>query len=111
MAANISAKMRGGKVIITGLTMDFDDGSSIANFIYDEGKIDLIASKKIGFDRSGTGDVFFAVAAASFLNGENLTISARKAANFVTKCIKRAEELSLPWNFGLPFEYFLTDLK
>ena len=111
MAANISAKTRGGKVIITGLTMDFDDGTNISNFIYDAGKIDLVTSKKIGGDRSGTGDVFFAVVAANFLNGENLTNSAKKASDFVTKCIKRAEDLNLEWNWGLPFEEFLTELK
>ncbi len=111
MAANISSKMRGGKVIITGLSMDFDDGSNIANFVYDAGKIDLVTSKKIGVDRSGTGDVFFAVVAASFLNGEDLTQAVRKAADFVTKCIRHAEDLNLEWNWGLPFEEFLTELK
>ena len=110
MAENISAKMRGGKVIITGLTMDFDDGTNIANFVYDAGKIDLVTSKKLGSDRSGTGDVFFAVVAASLMNGENLTQSVQKAADFVTKCIRHAENLNLAWNWGLPFEEFLTEL-
>lgn len=111
MAENISAKMRGGKVIITGLTMDFDDGTNITNFVYDAGKIDLVTSKKLGSDRSGTGDVFFAVVAASLMNGENLTQSVQKAADFVTKCIRHAENLNLAWNWGLPFEEFLTELK
>ena len=111
MAANIAAKTRGGKVIITGLTMDFDDGSNIANFIYDCGKIDLVTSKKLGSDRSGTGDVFFAIVAASFMNGESLTQSVRKAADFITKCIVHAEKLNLAWNYGLPFEEFLVELK
>ena len=111
MAANISAKTRGEKVVITGLSVDFDDGANIANFVYDAGKIDLIATKKIGSDRSGTGDVFFAVVAGSLLNGENLTQAVRKAADFVTKCISRAEDLNLEWNWGLPFEEFLTELK
>ena len=111
MAANISAKTRGEKVVITGLSVDFDDGANIANFVYDAGKIDLITTKKIGSDRSGTGDVFFAVVAGSLLNGENLTQAVRKAADFVTKCISRAEDLNLEWNWGLPFEEFLTELK
>ena len=111
MAANIAAKTRGGKVIITGVTPDFDDGTSISNFIYDCGKIDLVSAKKLGSDRSGTGDVFFAVVAASFMNGENLIQAVRKAADFVTKCILHAEKLNLAWNFGLPFEEFLTELK
>ena len=110
MAANISAKTRGGKVGITGVTIDFDDGKNISNFIYDGGKVDLITSQKLGGDRSGTGDVFFAIVAASILNGENLLNSVKKAADFVTKCIIHAEKLNLAWNWGLPFEEFLTEI-
>ena len=110
MAANISSKTRGGKVIITGVNLDFDDRENISNFIYDGGKIDLVTSKKFGGDRSGTGDAFFAVVAANFLNGETLKNSVKKAAGFVTKCILHAEKLNLKWNWGLPFEEFLTEL-
>lgn len=110
MAANIAAKTRGGKVVITGVTLDFDDEKNISNFIYDGGKIDVVTSQKLGGDRSGTGDVFFAVVAASIMNGENLLNSVRKAADFVTKCILHAEKLNLAWNWGLPFEEFLTEL-
>ena len=111
MAANIAAKTRGGRVVITGVTLDTDNGSNIANIIYDNGQIDFVNSTKIGGDRSGTGDAFFAVAAASWLNGETLTDSTRKAADFVAKCIAHAEKLNLPWNWGLPFEEFLTELS
>ena len=96
--------------MITGVAFDFDDGTNISNFIYDEGKIDVVTSKKLGSDRSGTGDVFFAIVAASFLNGEDLFSAVRKAADFVTKCISHAEFLGLAWNYGLPFEEFLTEL-
>ena len=111
MAANIAAKTRGGRVIITGVTLDLDDGSGIANFIFDNGQINLVTSRRLGGDRSGTGDAFFAVAAASWLNGETLPDATRKAADFVTKCIAHAEKLNLPWNWGLPFEEFLIDLR
>lgn len=111
MAANIAAKTRGGRVVITGVTLDLDDGSNIANFIFDRGEISLVTSRRLGGDRSGTGDVFFAVAAASWLNGENLLDATTKAADFVAKCITHAEKLNLPWNWGLPFEEFLTELK
>ncbi len=110
MATNIAAKTRGGKVVITGVTLDIDDGSNITNFIYDGGKIDFVSSRRLGSDRSGTGDVFFAIVAAELLNGENLTATVRKAADFVTKCIEHAENLNLPWNYGLPFEEFLTEI-
>lgn len=110
MAANIAARTRGGQVVITGVTLDADDGSNITNFVYDNGAIDFVTAKKLGSDRSGTGDVFFAIVAASIMNGENLTAAVDKAAAFVTKCILHAEKLNLPWNYGLPFEEFLTEL-
>lgn len=111
MAANIANKTRGGRVIITGVTLDIDDGSNIANFIFDRGQINIVTSRRLGGDRSGTGDAFFAVAAASWLNGETLLDATRKAADFITKCIAHAEKLNLPWNWGLPFEEFLTDIN
>lgn len=111
MAANIANKTRGGRVIITGVTLDIDDGSNIANFIFDRGQINIVTSRRLGGDRSGTGDAFFAVAAASWLNGETLLDATRKAADFITKCIAYAEKLNLPWNWGLPFEEFLTDIN
>ena len=110
MAANIAAKTRGGKVVITGVTLDFDDEKNISNFIYDGGKIDVVTSQKLGGDRSGTGDVFFAIVAASIMNGENLLSAVKKAADFVTKCIIHAEKLNLAWNHGLPFEEFLSEI-
>lgn len=110
MAANIAIKTRGHRVVITGVTLDTDDDSSITNFVFDNGNINLITSHKLGSDRSGTGDVFFAVLAGSIINGEEVVNAARKAADFVTRCIAHAEKLKLPWNYGLPFEEFLTEL-
>ena len=110
MAANIAAKTRGGRVVITGVTLDIDEGSNIANFIFDRGEVNIVTSRRLGGDRSGTGDAFFAVAAAAWLNGENLIDASAKAADFVAKCIAHAETLDLPWNWGLPFEEFLTEL-
>ena len=92
------------------LTLDSSDGTSISNFVYDRGRVNLVTVKRLGIDRSGTGDAFFAVLAGALLNGETLVDSARKAADFVSKCIEYAEKLELPWNHGLPFEEFLTEL-
>ena len=111
MAANIANQTRSRKVIITGVTLDTDTADSMTNFVYDDGKIDLITVQKLGSDRSGTGDVFFAVLAGSILNEENLVDSVKKSADFVTKCIVYAERLNLSWNHGLPFEYFLKELN
>ena len=110
MAANLSANMRGDKIVITGVNLDFDDRNNISNFIYDGGKISIVTTKKFGIDRSGTGDVFFAIVAGNLMNGVNLSCAVDKAADFVTKCIQHAEKLNLAWNWGLPVEEFLSDI-
>ena len=111
MAANIANQTRSHKVVITGVTLDTNDNDSITNFVYDNGKINLVTVNKLGSDRSGTGDVFFAVLSGSILNNESLLDGVIKSAKFVTRCIAHAEELNLSWNYGLPFEQFLTELK
>ena len=45
------------------------------------------------------------------IKGEPLEGSVKKAAEFVSKCLIYAEALELPWNYGLPFEEYLTELK
>lgn len=110
LAANIAAQTRGRRVVITGVNLDFDDGTSISNFVYDKGRVNLVTVERLGLDRSGTGDAFFAVLAGSLMNGTELVDAVRKSARFVSKCIEYAERLELPWNHGLPFEEFLTTL-
>ena len=95
------------QVIVTGM----DDGKFLLNYIYDNGDAEIFRTKKIGGDRSGTGDVFTAIVAACLVKGEKLADSAVKAARFIEKTITFAEELNLPWNYGLPIEEYLTELK
>lgn len=95
------------QVIITGLS----DGEYIRNFIYEAGKSTVLKVKKIGGDRSGSGDAFAAIVAGSLINGEALEQAVTKAADFISRCLAYAVELDLPWNYGLPFEEYLRELK
>ena len=95
------------QVIITGLS----EGDTIRNFIYEAGRGTVLESEKIGGDRSGSGDAFAAIVAGSLINGETLEQSVRKAADFISKCLAYAVKLDLPWNYGLPFEEYLRELK
>ena len=99
---------RGPKqVVITGL----HEGDTILNFLYEEGKIAIVRAPKIGGDRSGSGDAFAAIVAASLIRGEELEVAVQKAASFISRCLAYALELDLPWNYGLPFEEYLTELR
>ena len=95
------------QVVITGLSA----GKDIENFIYEAGRGTMLRERKIGGDRSGSGDAFAAIVIASLVRGESLTDAVKKAADFISKCLKYAVELDLPWNYGLPFEEYLTELK
>ena len=95
------------QVIITGLS----EGDTIRNFIYEAGRGSVLEVEKIGGDRSGSGDAFAAIVAGSLINGESLEQAVRKAADFISRCLAYAVELNLPWNYGLPFEEYLRELK
>ena len=99
---------RGPKqVVITGL----HEGDNIKNFLYEDGKMAIVRAPKIGGDRSGSGDAFAAIVAASLIRGEELEAAVQKAASFISRCLAYALELDLPWNYGLPFEEYLTELR
>lgn len=106
MASSLSA-CGPSQVIITGLS----EGDHIRNFIYEAGRGTVLQVEKVGGDRSGSGDAFMAIVAGSLLNGEGLEQAAHKAAGFISKCLAYAVELDLPWNYGLPFEEYLRELK
>lgn len=96
------------QVVITGL----HDDKGIKNFIYERGGVvKTFIEPKIGGDRSGTGDAFAAIVEGSLVNGLSLEEAVEKAASFITKVLRYTVELDLPWNYGLPFEEFLTELK
>ena len=96
------------QVVITGL----HKGDRVLNFVYEKnGGQSVVSQPKIGGDRSGTGDAFAAIVAGSLVNGESLTDAVSKAAEFITKVLGYTVELDLPWNYGLAFEEYLTELS
>ena len=105
MAAQIAA-MGPRDVVITGLHA----GDKVKTYLYENGSGQSFANPKIGRDRSGSGDAFAAILAASLVNDVSLAAGARRAAEFIGHCLAYAEELDLPWNYGLPFEAFMDEL-
>lgn len=107
MALSLSEKGP-SRVVITGLPR----GEDLLNFMYEKGKgFSIHEVKKIGSDRSGTGDVYSAIVAAEIVRGESLEKAVKDGAAFVSRCMTYTEELDLPRNWGMAFEEFLTDLK
>ena len=105
MAAGIAA-MGPRSVVITGLHA----GDYVCTYLYADGTGRSFDNPKVGRDRSGSGDAFAAIVAAALVRGLSLEEGARRAAEFIGHCLVYAEQLDLPWNYGLPFEEFMGEL-
>lgn len=103
IAANLST-MGPRKVVITGI----NQGSFVANYVYDRDDTKgFIKTKKIGEERSGTGDVFSSIIIGDAVNNVELLTSVKKASRFIKKCIKKSIEMDIPKEDGVCFEEYL----
>ena len=95
------------RVVITGL----QQGTQIFNFIYEKNKnAKFISTRKIGEDRSGTGDVFASVVTGALIQGDDFETAVRRAIAFLDKAIAFTARQELPWNYGICFEEYLKEL-
>lgn len=98
------------QIVITGLVNEATN--TVYNYVYEQGKNPYLqANPRIATEHSGTGDAFVAILTASLLNGESLAKSVEKSARFVGKAMEYTDSLGVPWNYGLCFEEYLTDLR
>lgn len=96
------------KVVITGI----DRGEYIGNYIMQkDGKGDIMDSKKVGKERSGTGDIFSAIISADAVNGVDFVTSVMKATDFIKECLILSEARNIPKEDGVCFEDILTTLE
>lgn len=101
-------KMGPEHVVITGVPQK----SFLTNVICEKGKEPkFVKRKKVGINRSGTGDVFSAILAADAVNHVDFARSVEKAADFIVTCIRRSIELEIPVTDGVCFEEVLYRLK
>ena len=95
------------RVVITGL----QQGERIFNYVYEKNKnAKLIATRKIGGDRSGTGDVFSSIVTGALLQEDDFEKAVRRAIAFLDKAIAFTVRQGLPWNYGICFEEYLKEL-
>ena len=102
LVAKITKSLRQKDIVITGIVR----GETICNCVNGE----MIASKKLGVDRSGTGDVFSSVILGELLRGSTFVNAVDSANLFVEHAIERSMALNLPTNYGLAIEEVLGDL-
>ncbi len=96
------------KIVITGLQYN----GNIHNFIYESGNAyTTIETKKIGEDRSGTGDIFTSIVAADIVKGVEFVTAVKKATAFISKAIDYTAKIGTPITDGICFEEYLTELQ
>lgn len=106
LCARLAAR-RARKVVVSGIPR----GEMLANFVYERGRDPFVcAERRIGADRSGTGDVFASVILADAVNGVDFATSVRKASAFVASAVRRTVELGIPEKDGLAIEEVLGEL-
>ena len=97
-------------IVITGLSA----GDTLTNYISEMQEnlqlVDQISMPVAGKSRPGTGDIFGAVVVSDTLKGQPLTQCVRKAARFVSECIKLSDDYDLPVKEGTCFELLLPKL-
>ena len=97
----------GAKCVVSGIPR----GETLVNFVYEQGRPPAIcAERKIGADRSGTGDVFSAVILGDAVNGADFLSSVRKASAFTASAVRKTVEMGLPVKDGLAVEEVLGEL-
>lgn len=97
----------GAKVVITGIQR----GGAMLNFVWERGKHPFVhGERKLGEDRSGTGDVFSSVILADAIHGLPFAKSVVKASGFVYSAVRRSIELEIPVRDGLAIEEVLGEL-
>lgn len=107
MAEKLSEK-GASKIVISGVKME----NYIGNVVYEKNGIKkIIRMKKVGMERSGTGDIFASIIAADCVNGVDLETSVKKAGSFIKKCIIATEKYQVPKTDGVCFEEVLYMLK
>ena len=95
-------------IVVTGIP---SKSKQLMNYVYSKGEEPrIVMVDRIGGDRSGTGDVISSIIAGMYMNGHDFYESVKKAAEFVTKCIRYCEDNNVPTHWGLCFEMYLRDL-
>ena len=82
----------------------------VGTAVNNNGKVEKIYAKRIGEDRSGTGDVISAVIAGSYLKEKNFLEAVKKSTDFASKCIQHSVDIDAHPHMGLCFEPLLKEL-
>lgn len=96
-----TAELGAGQIVITSVPLE-DAEMSLA--VYDKGELHLLRRKAAGRAYPGTGDLFAAVLQGNMIKGAELCDAARKAHDFVCRCIRTSDAWGYPVREGIMLE-------
>ena len=95
------------QVVITGISR----GDDVGNYVFERGNPSMyIGCRRVGGERSGTGDVFTGILTGCLVRGDALVPTVQKAVDFIYRALAYTAEQDLPPACGIAFEQFLTGL-
>ena len=93
-------------VVITGI----DNGDTLVNFIYENGKATPVSIPKSKKVFSGTGDIFASVLTGSLVKGNSLITATKTASDYIYRCLEFTIKNNTPVSEGVLFEPLLYTL-
>ena len=95
------------QVVITGISR----GDDVGNYVFERGNPSMyIGCRRVGGERSGTGDVFTGILTGCLVRGDALVPTVQKAVDFIYRALAYTAEQDIPPACGIAFEQFLTGL-
>ena len=93
-------------VVITGI----DNGDTLVNLVYENGKAMPVFIPKANKVFSGTGDIFASVLTGSLVKGNSLISATKTASEYIYKCLEFTIKNNAPVAEGVLFEPLLFTL-
>ena len=93
-------------VVITGI----DNGDTLVNLVYENGKATPVFIPKANKAFSGTGDIFASVLTGSLVKGNSLILATKTASVYIYKCLEFTIKNNAPVAEGVLFEPLLFTL-
>ncbi len=93
-------------VVITGI----DNGDTLVNLVYENGKAMPVFIPKANKVFSGTGDIFASVLTGSLVKGNSLILATKTASDYIYKCLEFTIKNNAPVAEGVLFEPLLYTL-
>ena len=97
-------------VIVTGILQEDADGMYVTNLAVSREEFACTSTPYTGISFSGTGDLFASALCGYLVKGTPLQAAMDKTVDFLQPAIEDATNNTIPRDFGIPFQKYLSRL-